>query len=107
MRRLCATVLVMEAIVIALAIPVATHIDHLTAHAALLTGGVAAALAVVAAAMARWQLPVTLVVGSLLQVFVIVSGKTVPVMYFLGAIFAALWVIGIWLGYRVERTAGH
>ncbi|HXW44714.1 MAG TPA: DUF4233 domain-containing protein [Streptosporangiaceae bacterium] len=107
MKRLCATVLVMEAIVIALAIPVATHIDHLTPRDALLTGGVAAVAAVVAAAIARWQLALTLVVGSLVQVFAIVSGKTVPVMYFLGGIFAALWVIGIWLGYRVERAAGH
>lgn len=107
MKRLCATVLVMEAIVIALAIPVATHIDHLTPRTALLTGGIAAVAAVVLAAVARFQLPVTLVLGSLLQVFVIVSGRTVPAMYFLGAIFAALWVIGIWLGYRVERAAGH
>jgi Protein of unknown function (DUF4233) len=107
MKRLCATVLVMEAIVIALAIPVATHIDHLTPREALLTGGIAAVVAVVLAAMARWQLALTLVVGSLLQIFVIVSGRTVPVMYFLGAIFAALWVIGIWLGYRVERAASH
>jgi hypothetical protein len=28
-------------------------------------------------------------------------------MYFLGGIFAALWTIGIWLGYRVEHAAGH
>jgi hypothetical protein len=26
-------------------------------------------------------------------------------MYFLGAIFAALWVIGIWLGHRVDVTS--
>jgi hypothetical protein len=28
-------------------------------------------------------------------------------MYFLGAIFAALWALGIWLGYRVEHAAGQ
>ncbi len=107
MRRLCATVLAMEVIVIVLAIPVATHIDHLSPKTAGLTGGITAVVALVLALIARHQLAVTLVAGSLLQLFVIVSGKIVPVMYFLGGIFAALWVIGIWLGWRVERAAGH
>src|SRR5262245_13414941 len=97
----------MEAIVIGLAIPVAIHINHLTPHTAGLTGGIAAAAAVVLALLVRWQLQVTLVLGSLLQIYLIVSGQIVPVMYILGAIFAALWVIGIWLGHRVERAAGH
>ena len=107
MKRLCATVLTMEVIVIVLAIPVATHIDHLSPKAAGLTGGIAAVGALVLALLARHLLSVTLVAGSLLQLFVIVSGKIVPVMYFLGGIFAALWAIGIWLGWRVERAAGH
>jgi hypothetical protein len=107
MKRLCATVLAMEVIVIGLSIPVATHIDHLSPAAAGLTGGIAAVLALVLAIMARHQLMLVLVVGSLLQLFVIVSGEIVPVMYFLGGIFAALWAIGIWLGWRVERAAGQ
>jgi hypothetical protein len=107
MKRLCATVLVMETIVIGLAIPVAIQIDHVTPKSAGLAGGIAAVAAVLLALLARPVLPLTLVLGSLLQVFVIVSGRIVPVMYFLGGIFAALWVIGIWLGYRVERAAGH
>ncbi len=107
MKRLCATVLTMEVIVIALAIPVAIQIDHLAPNAAWLTGGLAALAALLLAILARHQLAVTLVAGSLLQVFVIVSGAVVPVMYFLGGIFAALWAIGIWLGHRVERAAGH
>lgn len=107
MKRLCATVLIMEAIVIGLAIPVAVHIDHLSPHTAGLTGGIALAGAVVLALLARWQLQVTLVLGSLLQVYLIASGQIVPVMYILGAIFAAFWVIGIWLGRRVERATGH
>jgi hypothetical protein len=106
-KRLCATVLTMEVIVIVLAIPVATHIDHLSPKSAGLTGGVAAIVALALALIARHQLTLTLVVGSLLQLFVIVSGKIVPVMYFLGGIFAALWAIGIWLGWRVERPAGQ
>lgn len=107
MKRLCATVLIMEAVVLGLAIPVAVQIDHLAPQAAGLTGGVAAVAAIVFAALARPVLPATLIGGSLLQVFVIASGSVVPVMYFLGGIFAALWAIGIWLGYRVEHAAGH
>ncbi len=107
MKRLCATVLIFEAIVIALCIPVAVHIDHLAPHAAGLTGGIAAGAAVVLAAVARGLPRVTIIGGSMLQVFVIASGAIVPVMYFLGGIFAALWTVGIWLGYRVEHAAGH
>jgi hypothetical protein len=106
-KRLCATVLIFEAIVIILAVPVATHIDHVSPRSALVTGGVAAALAIVFAGLARIQLQATLVGGSLLQVYLIASGAIVPAMYFLGALFAALWAIGIWLGRRDERADGH
>jgi len=97
----------MEAIVVGLAIPVAVQIDHLTPHTAALTGGIAAVAAVVFAVLARPFLRVTLIGGSLLQVFAIAAGSVVPVMYFLGGVFAALWALGIWLGYRVEHAAGH
>ena len=107
MKRLCSTVLIMEAIVIWLAIPVAVHIDHLTPNAAMLVGGIGGGLAVILALLARWQLQVTLVIGSLLQAYLIASGQIVPVMYFLGAIFAAFWATGIWLGRRAERATGH
>jgi Protein of unknown function (DUF4233) len=107
MKRLCATVLIMEAIVVGLAIPVAVQIDHLAPSSAGMTGGIAAVAAVLLAAAARRLLPVTLVGGTLLQIFVIVAGVVVPVMYFLGGLFAALWAIGIWLGYRVEHAPGH
>jgi hypothetical protein len=106
MKRLCATVLIMEAIVIGLSIPVAIQIDHLSPGSAGLAGGIAAGGAVLLALLARRVLTATLVGGSVLQVYVIVSGVIVPVMYFLGAIFAALWVVGILLGRRIERPAG-
>jgi hypothetical protein len=107
MKRLCSTVLLMEAIVVALAIPVAVHIDHLSAHSAAVTGGVAAVAALIFAVMARPLLSATLVGGSLLQVFVIAAGSVVPVMYFLGGVFAVLWITGIWLGYRHEHAVGQ
>ena len=60
-------------------------------------------LAVIAA---RGPLRVALVGGSILQVLVVATGAIVTAMYFLGVIFAALWVIGIWLGRRVELAPG-
>jgi hypothetical protein len=105
LKRLLATVLIMEAVVVGLSIPVAIQISHLAPGAAGTAGGIAAAGALLFAILARRVLPAALVGGSLLQIYVILSGVFVPVMYFLGAVFAALWALGIWLGYRVERPA--
>lgn len=104
MRRLCATVLVMEAIVIGLAIPVAIAVGHTNPRLAGSVGGAVAAVAAILAGLVgrrgmRWPY----VMGSALQCVVIAGGFWVPVMYFLGAIFAALWATAIWLGYRVEH----
>jgi hypothetical protein len=96
-------VLIMEVVVTVLAVPVAVHIDRLPARSALIAAGVAVAAAIVFAALAK-PLPRALVVGgSLLQVYLIVTGIIVPVMYFLGAIFAAFWVLGFWLNRRAEQ----
>jgi hypothetical protein len=105
MRRLCATVLVFEAIVIGLAIPVAITIEHEPHTAAGVAGGVLAAVAVLLAAVVgrpgqRWALAA----GSLLQVAVIAAGLVVPAMFVLGAIFAALWAAAIWLGLRYREA---
>src|SRR5689334_3850795 len=101
MRRLCATVLIFEAIVIGLAIPVAITIEHEPHAAAGVAGGVLAAIAVVLAAVAgRPGQGWALAAGSVLQVAVIAAGIVVPAMFVLGAIFAALWAVAIWLGLR-------
>jgi Protein of unknown function (DUF4233) len=102
-RRLCATILVLETIVIWLAIPVAIVIGHTSPARALGAGAAAAAAAVLLAGLVgrfgRWPY----VAGTVLQAVVIAFGTVVPVMYFLGAVFAALWLTGMWLGYRVEH----
>ena len=105
MRRLCATVLIFEAIVIGLAIPVAITIEHASHVAAGVAGGVLAGVAVLLAAVVgrsgqRWAL----VAGSLLQVAVIAAGVVVPAMFVLGAIFAGLWAVAIWLGLRYREA---
>jgi hypothetical protein len=105
MRRLCGTVLIMEAIIIGLAIPVAITIEHATPRAAGLAGGALAVAAVLLAAVAgRPGAGWALVAGSVLQVCVIAAGALIPVMYALGAIFGGFWVLAIWMGRRAESA---
>jgi hypothetical protein len=100
-RRLCGTVLVMEAVVIGLAIPVAIVLEH-ARHG--LAGGVGGGLALCALLLSgvvgRPSMPWALWAGTALQVLIIAAGVVVPAMYALGAIFAALWLTGIWLARR-------
>jgi hypothetical protein len=103
-RRLCAIVLIMETVVIWLSIPVALAVDHASPSRIGVAGVVLAIAAVALAAIARRRPRWTIIGGSVLQALVIAAGSIVPVMYFLGAIFAALWVIGIWLGRRLDAT---
>lgn len=103
MRRLCATVLVFEAVVIGLAIPVAITIAHAKPGQAGVAGGVLAVAALAIAGLVgrpgqRWALAG----GSVLQAAVIATGAVVPVMYGLGVIFAGLWATAIWLGRRYQ-----
>ncbi len=106
MRRLCATVLVFEAIVIGLAIPVAITIEHVAHRPAGIAGGVLAGAAVLLAmVVGRPRQGWALVAGSVLQVAVIAAGVVVPAMFALGAVFAALWATAIWLGHRYRESA--
>ena len=103
LRQLCGTVLIMEAIIIGLAIPVAITLEHLRHGVA---GGVGGGLAVCALVLSglvgRPGMSWTLWAGTALQVLVIVAGVVVPAMYILGTIFAALWFTGIWLARRLQ-----
>ena len=103
MRRLCATVLIFEVVVIGLAIPVAITISHAKPALAGVVGGVLAVAAlVIAGLVGRPGQGWTLVGGTVLQAAVIATGIVVPAMYALGVIFAALWLTAIWLGRRYQ-----
>jgi len=45
------------------------------------------------------------VVGSLAQVVAIATGFLVPAMFFLGALFGALWILAFVLGQRIDAMA--
>jgi hypothetical protein len=102
-RRLCSTVLIFEAIVIGLSIPVAVTIAHARPGTAGMVGGILAAAAVIlAGVVGRPRFGWALAVGTVLQLAVIATGVVVPVMYVLGAVFGALWATAIWLARRYE-----
>jgi len=107
MRQLCGTVLIMEAIIIGLAIPVAIVLEHANRP---LAGGIGGALALCALLLSgmvgRPRMGWALKAGTVLQAMVIAAGVVVPAMYVLGVIFAALWGTGIWLARRHETPKG-
>jgi hypothetical protein len=102
MRRLGSSVLGMEAIVVALTTPVAIVINHVQPALAVTVGIGLAVLCVVVAGMLKR--PSAYIAGSVIQVLAIATGFLVPVMFFLGAIFAALWITAIFVARRVEGT---
>ena len=100
-RQLCGTVLIFEAIVIGLAIPVAIVLEHANRGlAGGVGGGLAVAAVLIGGVVGRPHMAWALIAGTVLQALVIAAGVVVPAMYALGAIFAALWITGIWLARR-------
>ncbi len=105
MRRLCSTVLGMEAVILLLAIVPAKALEHISGGTAALVGGGLALLAILlAGVVGRPGMGWALYAGSVLQLLVIASGVMIPAMYVLGAIFTALWFTGIWLARKVESA---
>jgi cytochrome bd-type quinol oxidase subunit 1 len=105
MKRLCGTVLAMEAVIALLTIVPAKVLGHASAGTA---AAVCGAIAVVALLLAGQvgRRPWALYAGSALQLGVIACGVLLPAMYVLGAIFTALWFTGIWLARKWEREPG-
>ncbi|WP_082310899.1 DUF4233 domain-containing protein [Nonomuraea sp. SBT364] len=105
MRRLGASVLGMEAIVAGLTTPVAISVGGVAPALAVTVGIGLAVLCVVAAGLLKR--PSGYVVGSVVQVLAIGAGFVVTAMFFLGAIFAALWITAILVARRVEGVTSR
>ena len=102
LRRLLSSVLVFEAVILILAIPVAIKIENLHHGVALGVGGGLALAAVLLAGFigrGRWAL----VVGTVLQLAIIAAGVEIPALYVLGIVFCALWFGGIYLADKLEQ----
>ena len=97
MRILGASVITMEAFVMGFALLLA--MDN---HGALAVaiGGLIALLCILTAGLMKKR--IGWIIGSFLQLGLIAYGVVVPMMYFLGALFAILWTIAFFLGRRGE-----
>lgn len=109
MRVIAASVLVFEAIIVVLAIPVAISLGDVDGALAGVVGGGLAVLCVVTAGLLRHSWGYTL--GWIVQVLIIASGFVVTAMFIVGPLFAVLWFVGLRVGrrgeqLRAERWAG-
>jgi len=90
----------LEAIILALASPVMIAVGGVDTTLALgLSLGLAALCLVTAGALRR---PGAYAIGHAIQVAAIGLGFLLPVMFFVGAMFAALWLGAYFLGRRIE-----
>jgi hypothetical protein len=108
MNRIAATLLVLEAVVVMLAIPVAVVLGDIEPAVAIPAGLGIGLLCVVSAGLVRRGRP-GYVLGSVSQVAAIATGFVVPEMFFLGGLFALLWVVLLRIGPEVDqaRAAGN
>lgn len=102
MRVLGSTVLVLEALIVLLAIPIAINVSDANATLALIVGFALAGLLVLTVGVITK--PIAVPIGWVLQVLVIASGIIVPTMFFVGGLFALLWFYAVRNGQRVDRA---
>lgn len=100
MRGMCAAMLTLEAIVLALSVPVMISVEDVDSGLAVGLGLGLAVLCVLTAGLLRhsWAY----VVGHVLQVGAISLGFVVPIMFLVGTMFAALWASAYLLGRKIE-----
>lgn len=95
------TMLVLEAFVVFFATLVAYGLRVAdTATVWWVGGGLTVVLLVLAGWVGR---PGGYVAGSVAQVVVVASGVVVPMMFVVGAVFAAMWVFSLRVGGRIDR----
>jgi hypothetical protein len=100
MRVVLMTVLIFEMIVFGLAVPVMIFISNVPAAAAAGFGGGAAVLALVAAGLLRSG--VGYVLGWLTQLAGLALGFLTTLMFVVGMLLAAVWVLAFVLGKRLD-----
>jgi hypothetical protein len=100
-RGMCAAVLSLEAVVLGLTTPVMVQVSGVDTGAALAIGLGLAVAALVLAGLLRFEWAYG--AASVLQLFAVALGLVVPLMFFLGAIFALLWGTAYFLGRKIER----
>ncbi|MFJ5951595.1 DUF4233 domain-containing protein [Streptomyces noursei] len=102
MRTLCASTLIGEFFVIGFAGLVAMQVTDLSRATIWIVSGVAMLLSLLLCGML--SRPGGVQLGWALQIALIASGLVVPTMYFLGAVFGALWWASVHFGRKVDEA---
>jgi hypothetical protein len=99
-RRLCAAILLLEAIAFGLCTPVLTSVKDVSTATGLWIGLGLTVVCLVVAGLLRFTWAYWL--GWAVQVAAFAVGFVVPTMFFVGAIFLALWATAWFLGRKIE-----
>ena len=100
-RGMCAAILALESIVLGLSTPVMITLADVPVAVALAVGLGLALLCLLLAGALRGEGAFRL--GWAVQAAAVGLGFVVPLMFFLGAVFALLWGTADWLGRKIER----
>ncbi|MEV5505089.1 DUF4233 domain-containing protein [Streptomyces orinoci] len=100
MRTLCASTLIGEFFVIGFAGLVAMRLSDLSMGTVWTVSGIAMLLSVLLCGMLTR--PGGVALGWALQIGLVLSGFVVPVMFFLGLVFAGLWWASVHFGRKID-----
>ena len=100
-RSMCAAMLTLQAVVLGLTTPVMISVAGVPVATALWVGLGLTLACIVTAGMLRQSWAYYL--GWAIQVASLALGFVIPLMFFLGAIFTALWAGAYFLGAKVDR----
>jgi cytochrome c biogenesis protein CcdA len=98
---LLSIVLGFEVIVVFLGALVAFGLDALDPTTAFVGGGVLVVAMIVTLGLVRF--PIGAVIGSVVQAAIVATGFLVPIMFFIGGTFAAVWVYCLVVGTGIDR----
>jgi hypothetical protein len=104
MNRVASSVLVLEAVMVALVVPVALNLAGVNTTLGLISAAVVLFLCIAGAATVR-RGRIGYVLGSAAQVGAVGMGFVVSMMFVLGAIFAAMWFVLLRYGPVAERRS--
>ncbi|MFI9718286.1 DUF4233 domain-containing protein [Streptomyces sp. NPDC052396] len=102
MRTLCASTLIGEFFVIGFAGLVAMRLSDLSMGTVWTVSGTAMVLSVLLCGMLTR--PGGVALGWALQIGLVLSGFVVPVMFFLGLVFGALWWASVHFGRKIDAA---
>lgn len=100
MRAMCSAMLTLQAIVLGLATPVLITVQEVEVSLAMWLGIGLAVLCIVTVGLLSY--PWAYWIGHAIQLASIALGVLLPIMFFIGTMFAALWFGAFFLGRKID-----